>query len=233
MALFQIGFWVNHCSLFADGLSPHRTYLRRLNARHDAIVEAARAPGVEAAWRRSRSRRSRSAPGSRRHGLSLLPRQDRVGRRLVEALPSRYRGAARAADAAPGPLSALAAAVATFGARALADWRLTLAVIAEPVDTDIDAVRQQYRRELPADSSAHPRGDRRRPSAGPGRRLAASALVGALIEGLIGPLAPAVIGDPARARERCRRSRCSRCAGSAWSMPAPAAWWCRRFAGRR
>ncbi len=40
---------------------------------------------------------------------------------------------AKAADAAPGPLSALAAAVATFGARALSKRRLAFALLAEPV----------------------------------------------------------------------------------------------------
>ena len=57
---------------------------------------------------------------------------------------------------------------------------------------------------------------------------AAPALVGALLEGLIGPLAPAAPTIRPSSAPRCRRSRCSRCARSAWSMRARAASWCRR-----
>ena len=68
---------------------------------------------------------------------------------LVAALAqSEIAALSQAADAAPGPLSALAAAVATFAARALADRRLALALIAEPVGHDVDAVRVKYRKAL-------------------------------------------------------------------------------------
>jgi AcrR family transcriptional regulator len=75
-------------------------------------------------------------------------------------------------------------------------------VIAEPVDTDTDVVRQQYRRDLAAEIET-----RIRAAIAGGHlpeqdaSLAASALVGALLEGLIGPLAPDGMEDPARARE--------------------------------
>ena len=63
---------------------------------------------------------------------------------LVESVAEReIEAVRRAADAAPGPLSALAAAIATFAARALRNRRLAWAVIAEPVDAETDAVRQQ------------------------------------------------------------------------------------------
>jgi hypothetical protein len=99
-------------------------------------------------------------------------------------------------------LSALAAAVATFGARALRDRKLAWAVMAEPVDTDTDAVRQQYRRDIGAEIETRIRtaiegGHLPEQDAG----LAASALLGALLEGLIGPLAPGDIDNPARSRE--------------------------------
>ena len=75
-------------------------------------------------------------------------------------------------------------------------------MIAEPVDTDTDVVRQQYRRDLSAEIETRIRtaitgGHLPEQDAG----LAASALVGALLEGLIGPLAPDGMEDPARARE--------------------------------
>src|SRR5262249_36742858 len=92
--------------------------------------------------------------------------------------------------AAPGRLSALAAAITTFAARALANRRLAFALIAEPVEPEIDAARVSYRRALAGAFEARIR------TALAGGHLpdqdaaaAAPALVGALIEGLIGPLA--------------------------------------------
>jgi AcrR family transcriptional regulator len=110
----------------------------------------------------------------------------------VTAVSERELAAMRAAaDAAPGPLSALAAAVTTFAARALHQRRLAWAVIAEPVDPEIDAVRLAYREALVAEL------ERRLAAAvraghvpAQDARRAAPALLGALIEGLIGPLAP-------------------------------------------
>jgi AcrR family transcriptional regulator len=101
----------------------------------------------------------------------------------------------------PGPLSALAAAIATFAARALRNRRLAWAVIAEPVDGEVDAVRLIYRKALAAEFEKRVR------AAIKGGHLpdqdaalAAPALVGALLEGLIGPLAPDQADDPAKTR---------------------------------
>jgi len=178
--------------------------LRRLHARHDAIVDAARdaatAGGMAAI---------QIAPVAERAGVAAgtvyryFPGKIELVGALVESVAEREIEAVRtAADAAPGPLSAVAAAVATFGARALRNRKLAWAVIAEPVDTDTDAVRQQYRRDLSAEIETRIRiaiagGHLPEQDAG----LAASALVGALLEGLIGPLAPDGMDDPARARE--------------------------------
>src|SRR6476619_7927352 len=127
--------------------------LRRLNARHDAIVDAARdaatAGGMAAI---------QIAPVAERAGVAAgtvyryFPGKIELIGALVESECEREIKAVReAADAAPGPLSALAAAIATFGARALRHRRLAWAVIAEPVDTDTETVRQQYRHELSAE----------------------------------------------------------------------------------
>jgi AcrR family transcriptional regulator len=178
--------------------------LRRLNARHDAIVDAARdaatAGGMAAI---------QIAPVAERAGVAAgtvyryFPGKIELVGALVESVAEREIEAVRkAADAAPGPLSAVAAAVATFGARALRNRKLAWAVIAEPVDTDTDVVRQQYRRDLSAEIET-----RIRAAVAGGHlpeqdaSLAASALVGALLEGLIGPLAPDGMDDPARSRE--------------------------------
>ena len=127
--------------------------VRRLNARHDAIVDAARdaaAAGGMAAIQ--------IAPVAARAGVAAgtvyryFPGKIELVGALVESVAEReIKAVRRAADAAPGPLSALAAAIATFGARALRNRRLAWAVIAEPVDTDTERVRQQYRRELAAE----------------------------------------------------------------------------------
>lgn len=120
---------------------------------------------------------------------------------LMNAVADRELAAMRtAADAAPGPLSALAAGIATFAARALAERRLSWAVIAEPVDADVDALRLDFRQTLAAELE-------RRIKAATTRgllpdqdtRVTAPAIVGALMEGLLGPLAPTYDGDgPAR-----------------------------------
>jgi AcrR family transcriptional regulator len=178
--------------------------LRRLNARHDAIVDAARdaatAGGMAAI---------QIAPVAERAGVAAgtvyryFPGKIELVGALVESVAQREIEAVRkAADAAPGPLSAVAAAVATFGARALRNRKLAWAVIAEPVDTDTEAVRLHFRRGLSAEIET-----RIRTAIAGGHlpdqdaSLAASALVGALLEGLIGPLAPDGMDDPARARE--------------------------------
>ena len=178
--------------------------LRRLNARHDAIVDAARdaasAGGMAAIQIVPVAERAGVAAGT---VYRYFPGKVELVGALVESVAEREIEAVRkAADAAPGPLSAVAAAVATFGARALRNRKLAWAVIAEPVDTDTDAVRQQYRRDLSAEIET-----RIRAAIAGGHlpdqdaSLAASALVGALLEGLIGPLAPDGMADPARARE--------------------------------
>src|SRR5262249_60390948 len=106
-----------------------------------------------------------------------------------------------AAAAAPARLSAAAAAIPAFAARALHHRRLAWAVIAEPVDPVIDALRLSSRQALVAEV------ERRLAAAvRAGRvpeqdvRLSTPALVGALVEGLIGPLAPDV-SDKAATRE--------------------------------
>ena len=178
--------------------------VRRLNARHDAIVDAARdaaAAGGMAAIQ--------IAPVAARAGVAAgtvyryFPGKIELVGALVESVAEReIEAVRRAANAAPGPLSALAAAVATFGARALRNRKLAWAVIAEPVDTDTDAVRQQYRCDLAAEIETRIRaaiegGHLPEQDA----QLAALSLLGAMLEGLIGPLAPANIDDPARSRE--------------------------------
>ena len=178
--------------------------LRRLHARHDAIVDAARAAAGSGGMAAIQI-----APIAARAGVAAgtvyryFPGKIELIGALVESVSAReIEAVRRAADVAPGPLSALAAAIATFAVRALRNRRLAWAVIAEPVDAETDAVRQGYRKALAAEIETRIRaaiegGHIPEQDAG----LAAPALLGALLEGLIGPLAPASIDDPARARE--------------------------------
>jgi AcrR family transcriptional regulator len=176
---------------------------RKLAARHVAILAAAGDAAAEGGMAAVQM-----APVAQRAGIAAgtvyryFPSKSDLVAALVAALSEREMAALEAAaNAAPGPLSALAAAITTFAARALARRRLAFALIAEPAEPEVDAARAFYRRaladefeelirkalaggHLPAQDAA----------------LAAAALVGVLIEGLIGPLAPAAGGDSAKAR---------------------------------
>src|SRR5215470_2136760 len=176
--------------------------IRKLAARRAAILAAAQALAGEAGMAAVQI-----APVAERAGIAAgtvyryFPSKTALVAALVEAQAATEIGAlGRAAGAAPGPLSALCAAISTFAARALARRRLAFALIAEPVEADIEAARVSYRRALAGAFEARIR------AALAGGHLpdqdaeaAAAALVGALIEGLIGPLAATSEG---RARER-------------------------------
>ena len=111
---------------------------------------------------------------------------------LLREIAAREIGALRrAASEAPGPLSALCAAMMTFAARARRERRLSFAAIAEPVDAELDAARTAFRQSLAAEFArliAAAAAEGRLP--GQDAALSAAALTGLLIEGAIGPLAP-------------------------------------------
>jgi AcrR family transcriptional regulator len=176
---------------------------RKLAARREAILTAARALASEGGIAAVQI-----APVAERAGIAAgtvyryFPSKTELVAELVAELARSEIGAlAKAADVAPGPLSALAAAVATFAARALTDRRLAFALIAEPVGHDIDDARVKYRQALSGAFETRIRAaiaGRHLPDQDPA--AAAPALVGALIEGLVGPLAPASGDDPAKRR---------------------------------
>src|SRR3954447_11861221 len=114
--------------------------VRRLAARHDAIIAAAGAlaaeAGINAVQIGSVSQRAGIATGT---VYRYFPSKTELVAALVAALAEREMAAlGEAAKSAPGPLSALAAAIATFAARALARRRLAFALTAEPVEPEID-----------------------------------------------------------------------------------------------
>jgi AcrR family transcriptional regulator len=194
--------------LRAEICMPYRrteNVVRRLAARHEAILaaacEIAAADGMGGV---------QIAPVAERAGIATgtvyryFPSKTELVAALVAALADDEMAAlGEAAKSAPGPLSALAAAIATFAARALARRRLAFALTAEAVEPEIDRARAAYRQKLTGEFARHIRlalDGGRLPEQDPG--LAAPALLGALIEGLIGERAPAAPANPGEARAR-------------------------------
>ena len=179
--------------------------IRRQAGRHVAIVAAARAAAAEGGMAAVQvvaiAQRAGIATGT---VYRYFPSKTELVTALVAHVSEREIGAIRnAAKAAPGPLSALAACIATFATRALRERRLAWAVIAEPVDADVEAVRVVYRKAL-ADELRMRIAAAMQAGYLPQQQdasLVAPAVVGALLEGFIGPLAPSSNDDPARMRD--------------------------------
>jgi AcrR family transcriptional regulator len=177
--------------------------VRRQAARRTEILKAASVAASEAGMNGVQI-----APVAERAGIAAgtvyryFPAKTDLVAALVADVSEREIAALRqAADAAPGPLSALAAAIGTFAARSLRTRKLAFALLAEPVDAETDGARIGYRQRLAAELQsriATASGGSHLPEQDP--QLAAAAVVGALLEGLIGPLAADPGGDPAKMR---------------------------------
>ena len=176
---------------------------RKLAARHSAIMAAARAlaaeEGMAGVQIAAVAARADIAAGT---VYRYFPSKIDLIAALVAAESAAEIAALNvAADGAPGPLSALAAAIVTFAARSLANRRLAFAMIAEPVEPELEAARLGYRRALAGAFEIRIRSALERGHLpAQDTAMAAAALVGALIEGLIGPLAPGPIQDPVQNR---------------------------------
>jgi AcrR family transcriptional regulator len=112
---------------------------------------------------------------------------------IVATISSREVGIIQAiADADGSPAEKLPAAIRTFAMRALRGRRLAYALIAEPVDPEVETVRLDYRAQL---ARCFERILREGIMRGTFPRLdpavAAACIVGAFMEALVGPLAPA------------------------------------------
>lgn len=166
--------------------------IARLAARQEAIVAAARALASE-----SGMAAVQIVPVAERAGIAAgtvyryFPSKDDLVAALVGAISEQEIAAiGRAAAAAPGPLSALAAAVMAFAVRALRERRLAAAMLAGGDDADAAAERLAFRRRLAAEfasriGAAIAAGHL--PDQDPG--FAAAAVIGAVMEGLLGSLA--------------------------------------------
>ena len=173
---------------------------RRLAEREQSILDAARAiageGGMAALHIAAVAERARIAAGT---VYRYFPSKTELIAELVARLAQDECAAMQTAgDAAPGPLSALAAAIASFAARALRAPKLAWAAIAEPVDAEIETVRLNFRcaligelaRRIQAavDAGHLPEQDVQR---------ASPAILGILVDGLIGPVAPVPDGEAA------------------------------------
>lgn len=170
---------------------------RRLAARHAAIVDAARQAASEGGMAAVQI-----APVAERAGIAAgtvyryFPGKTDLVAALIAQISEREIGVLRrAAAAAPGPLSAIAAAIMTFAARALRHRRLAFAVIAEPIDAELETARLSFRRALAVEfaaliTAAMTHGRLPEQDAA----ISAAALLGLLVEGLVGPLAPDAAG---------------------------------------
>ena len=174
-------------------------YAEREKAILDAAIALAGEGGMAAVQIAAVASRAGIAAGT---VYRYFPTKNDLVAELVAAVAGRELEAMQtAADAAPGPLSALASAIARFSARALAERRLAWAVIGEAVDPEVDVMRLDFRQSLANELERRINiaiGLRFLPDQD--ARLAAPAIVGALMEGLLGPLAP-VYEDAAAARE--------------------------------
>lgn len=178
--------------------------VRRLAARREAILAAARELAAEGGMAAVQI-----VPVSERAGIAagtvyryFPAKTDMLAALVAQVSELDVAAMRKAAAAAPGPLSALAAVIATFAARAVAHRRLSWAIIAEPLDAAVDEVRLSYRRALAGEIEQRLRAaiaERLVPEQEPG--VVAPAIIGALMEGLVGPLAPSTAGDPGRTRE--------------------------------
>ena len=182
--------------------------VRKLAARRQAILAAASQMLAEQG-----TAAIQIAPIAERAGIAAgtvyryFPSKTALVAAVVSGLSEQEIAALEeAAAGAPGPLSALAAAITTFAMRAMARRRLVLALMAEPIEPELDGALASYRRALAAEFEKLIRKAlddshlRHRDAA-----LAAPALIGALVEGLIGPLAAPAGKDPAEMRAEVQR----------------------------
>lgn len=178
--------------------------MKRLAARRRAILAAARdraiSGGMAAVQIAPVAVRADVAAGT---VYRYFPsKADLISELIKEVSRDELTAIRAAADAAPGPSSALAAALATVAVHVVSHRKLAWGILAEPVDVDVAATRLESRREIAGEIEARIAAAQR---AGhlPAQNtsLAATALLGALHESLVGPLAPDNLDDAAKLRD--------------------------------
>jgi AcrR family transcriptional regulator len=166
--------------------------IARLAARQEAIIAAARTLASE-----NGMGAVQIVPVAARAGIAAgtvyryFPSKEELVAALVGATAEREIATVRdAAVAAPGPLSALAAAIMAFAASTLRARRLAWAMLAEAPENGADAGRLAFRRNIANEFEALIKAAiaaGHLPDQAPA--FAAAAIIGATLECLVGPLA--------------------------------------------
>ena len=178
--------------------------VKRLAARRSAILAAAREAaadgGMAAVQIAPVAIRASVAAGT---VYRYFPsKADLISELIADVSRDELAAIRRAADAAPGPSSALAAAVTTVAVHVLSQRKLAWGILAEPVDVDVTASRLASRREISGEIAARiDAAVRAGHLPAQDTSLAATALLGALHESLVGPLAPDNLDDPGKMRD--------------------------------
>src|SRR6195952_570085 len=172
--------------------------VKRLAARRSAILTAARSAaadgGMAAVEIAPVAIRGNVAAGT---VYRYFPsKADLISELIADVSHDELTAIRRAADAAPGPSSALAAAVTTVAVHVVTHRKLSWGILAEPVEVDVTESRRASRREIAGEiesriSAAVKAGH----LPAQDTALAAAALLGALHEALVGPMAPDNLDD--------------------------------------
>jgi AcrR family transcriptional regulator len=166
---------------------------QRLADKRARILKAARDLVAEGGWAAAQI-----DPVARRAGVATgtvyryFPSKAALCADIVATVSTREIAVVRAVADAPGtPPETLAAAIRAFARRALQGRRLAYALLAEPVDPEVETVRLDYRAQFAhcferilrqgIMRGAFPRQD---------PAVTAACIAGALMEALVGPLAP-------------------------------------------
>ncbi|WP_398472670.1 TetR/AcrR family transcriptional regulator [Tardiphaga sp.] len=178
--------------------------VKRLAARRNAILAAARETcaegGMAAVQIAPVAVRANVAAGT---VYRYFPsKADLISELIADVSRDELTAIRRAADAAPGPSSALAAAVTTVAVHVVSNRKLAWGILAEPVEVDVTESRLTSRREIAGEiESRIDAAIRAGHLPAQDTALAAAALLGALHEALVGPMAPDSFDDPVKLRD--------------------------------
>jgi AcrR family transcriptional regulator len=168
--------------------------VQRLADKRALILGAARALVAEGGWTAAQIDNVAVGAGVATGTVyRYWPSKAELCAEIVATVSAREVGIVKAVvDADGSPADKLTAAIRTFANRALRGRRLAYALIAEPVDPEVEIVRLDYRAQL---AHCFERILREGIMRGVFSRLdpavAAACIVGAFMEALVGPLAPA------------------------------------------
>jgi AcrR family transcriptional regulator len=173
--------------------------VQRLNARRASIVAAARDIAAE-----SGLAAVQIVPVAARAGMAtgtvyryFQAKAHLVAAVIEEVAAQESAAIGTAAAAAPGPLSALTAGIAAFAARAGRRRQLIWAVLSQPVDPEIEALRAAARHSLIAEfERLIAAADQSLPEQD--GRLASSVMAAGLLEGMANPATAEMDDNAAR-----------------------------------